>query len=74
MIFVSPSGPEATNEVSATYTKDWIRYDALDTTGKLNFLSDAIGSGSENDCWKAAREVRRHYYELGPGVGRRFQR
>ena len=53
----------------ARYSRDWRQYGTLDAPGRIAFLDEAVRDGTEDDCWKAAREVRKRYYELGPGVG-----
>jgi TolB-like protein len=51
------------------YSRDWRLYGSLDAPGRIAFLDEAVRIGTEDDCWRAAREVRKRYYELGPGVG-----
>ena len=52
----------------ATFSKDWRAYKTLRPEGKIGFLSEAINAGNDDDCWKASKQLRKSYFNLGPGV------
>ena len=50
--------------------KDWKSYESMQSPDRISFLADAIASGTDSDCWKAVKEIRKSYFVLGPDVSR----
>ena len=42
----------------------------MSSSEKIDFLSDAITKGTEDDCWMATKEIRKSYFDIGPNISK----